>query len=43
MRLNRAPAVFSEEDVERVYALLYPCSQVSAAVKAQHIENITSH
>lgn len=43
MRLNRAPAVFSEEDVERVYAFLYPCSQVSAAVKAQHIENITSH
>ena len=43
MRLNRTPVGLSEEDVERVYVLLYPCSQVSAGVKAQHIENITSH
>ncbi len=43
MRLSRVPAVLSEEDVERIYACLYPCSQVSEAVKAQHIENITSH
>lgn len=41
---NQTPAnLLNENDIAYVYGRLYPCTQVDAATKQQHIANIHSH